>query len=445
MAGWYAVTRVVVVAVLAIAVAVDLRGQEASAGAGAVSGAGAVAGAGTFAGVWTPAGMGEVARETWDRLNAWDAQWMRDIAERGYFGLGEVDGDPGHWRSLAFFPLMPYLIRAVSFVTFLPADWAGALISLVAGVAFAFAAAALAGRMGAPRRAMVLASVAVTTAPMAVVMLMPYTEALFLALAGWGLVAVVDKRWGRAAVLFLLAGLTRSTALGLFLVLAVAVLAGDRRNPRAWAAVAVAPVGWAAYLAWSSARLSDAGGYFGAQARGWNSEVDGGAATLRWLWRSFFESRETGYFVSAAVIVAVAATLAWAFAEWAVARILAWRAGQRGGAGERGDAGERDEVVDPAPSAVGDRTYSAAAFVDRWGACWPVLVFSCLAVGQVLVSDGLMHSRPRLFLSGVLVLLVFAAPLARMRAFARAWVLAAWVLGSAWVGAYMLVPFPWAI
>ncbi|MFD6712267.1 hypothetical protein ACFWEO_38060, partial [Streptomyces roseolus] len=341
------------------------------------------------------------------------------------FGLDDVDGDPGHWRSLAFFPLMPYLMRGVSFVAFLPAEWAGALISLVAGLVFAFAAAALAGRMavrdghsrdgadrdGAARdgvrRSMIIAAVVVTTAPMAVVKLMPYTEALFLALAGWGLVAIVDRRWGRAGLLILLAGLTRSTAMGLFIVLAIAVIAGDRRNPRAWLAVAVAPIGWAVYLLWSSAQLSDAGGYFGAQARGWNSEVDGGVATVRWLWESLGTSRETGYAISAVLIVLVAATLAWAFTEWALARVAAWR-------GARVIAG-------------GNRS---SAFVDRWGRCWPVLLFSCLAVGQVLVSDGLMHSRPRLFLSGVLVLLVFAPVLARMRAFDRAWVLAAWVLGS---------------
>lgn len=402
--AWYLVTRVVILAVLVVAVVADLLERDGGPG---------VAGTAWF---------GEVARGTWDRLNSWDALWMRDIAEHGYFGLDDVDGDPGHWRSLAFFPLMPYLMRGVSFVGFMPAAWAGALISLVAGVFVAFAAAALASRMGMGRRAMILASAMVTTAPMAVVMLMPYTEALFLALAGWGLVAVVDRRWGRAGSLILLAGLTRSTAMGLFIVLAIAVIAGDRRNPRAWLAVAVAPVGWAVYLLWSSARLSDAGGYFGAQARGWNSEVDGGVATLRWLWGSLATSRETGYAISAIMIIVVALTLAWAFVDWVVARVAAWR-------GARAASGEA----------------AAPAFLDRWGACWPVLLFSCLAVGQVLVSDGLMHSRPRLFLSGVLVLLVFAPFVARMRAFDRAWVLAAWVLGSAWVGAYMLVPFPWAI
>lgn len=402
--AWYLVTRVVILAVLVLAVVADLLERDGGPG---------VAGTAWF---------GEVARGTWDRLNSWDALWMRDIAEHGYFGLDDVDGDPGHWRSLAFFPLMPYLMRGVSFVGFMPAAWAGALISLVTGVFVAFAAAALASRMGMGRRAMILASAMVTTAPMAVVMLMPYTEALFLALAGWGLVAVVDRRWGRAGALILLAGLTRSTAMGLFIVLAIAVIAGDRRNPRAWLAVAVAPVGWAVYLLWSSARLSDVGGYFGAQARGWNSEVDGGVATLRWLWGSLATSRETGYAISAIMIIVVALTLAWAFVDWVVARVAAWR-------GARAASGEA----------------AAPAFLDRWGACWPVLLFSCLAVGQVLVSDGLMHSRPRLFLSGVLMLLVFAPFVARMRAFDRAWVLAAWVLGSAWVGAYMLVPFPWAI
>ena len=344
---------------------------------------------------------------TWGALTAWDARWMTDIAENGYFGIGDVDGEPGHWRSLAFFPLVPYLIRAVSFVTFLPGNAAGMVLSLVAGVFVAFGAAALARRMGMDSRERVIASVLATTAPMAVVMLMPYTEAVFLTLAAWGLVAIIDRRWVAAGALILVAGLARTTALGLFIVLALAVLAHDRRNPRAWAAAAVAPLGWVAYLVWASSHLEDAGGYFGAQHRGWNSAVDGGRATLRWLWLNFTQSRETGYALSAVIIVAVAATMAWAFLGWL---------GGRAGLG-----------------------------VDRWGKAWPVLLFSCLAVGQILVSDGLMHSRPRLFLSGVLVLVVFAPVIARLRAFDRAWLLAGWLLGSAWVGWYLLAPFEWAI
>lgn len=434
--AWYVATRVVLVAAVALAVVANLANQG-----------------------W-PVTWPGMARDTWAALNSWDAAWMRDIAERGYFGLEDVDGDPGHWRSLAFFPLMPFAMKALSVVTALPVAASGVIISVVAGVAFAFAAAALAGRMSggmsglrsgsaevseeSVRRSMIRASVLATTAPMSVVMLMPYTEALFLALAAWGLVGVVDKRWGRAGLLFLLAGLTRSTALGLFIVLAVAVIAGDRRNPRAWAAVAVAPLGWVAYLLWSSAQLRDAGGYFGAQARGWNSEVDGGAATLRWLWESLGASRETGYAVSAVIIVAVAATLAWAFVGWALARIGAARV-RRGV--DVADSADADPSTSTGSSiSVGSVSADRArTFPDRWGACWPVLLFSCLAVGQVLVSDGLMHSRPRLFLSGVLVLLVFAPVLARMRRFDRFWILAAWILGSAWVGAYLLVPFPWAI
>src|SRR5699024_2772581 len=126
--AWYLVTRVVILAVLVVAVVADLLERDGGPG---------VAGTAWF---------GQVARGTWDRLNSWDALWMRDIAEHGYFGLDDVDGDPGHWRSLAFFPLMPYLMRGVSFVGFMPAAWAGALISLVAGVFVAFAAAALASR-----------------------------------------------------------------------------------------------------------------------------------------------------------------------------------------------------------------------------------------------------------------------------------------------------------
>lgn len=438
--AWYAATRLVLVAFVAMAVVAQLGGVMGSGGAGSAGsgiGVGGVDGVGGAAG----ASWSDVASATWAVLNSWDAQWMRDIAELGYFGLGEIDGDPGHWRSLAFFPLMPYAMKAISAVTFLTAAQAGVVISVAAGVAFVLGAAALAGRMGMGRRARILASVLVSTAPMGIVMVMPYTEALFLALATWGLVAIVDKRWASAAALCFLAGLTRSTALGLFIVIAVAVLAGDRRNPRAWLAAIVAPIGWAAYLAWSSAQLREAGGYFGAQARGWDSRVDGGAATLRWLWRAIGESDyEAGYAISTGIIVAVACTVAWAFAGWAAACL---RPGQRPWPRPRLRMRLRMRPrlrrADPEPRDP-ERRYP-----DRWGTCWPVLLFSCLAVGQVLASDGLMHSRPRLFLSGVLVLIVFAPLLARMRRLDRWFVLGGWIGASAWVGAYLLVPFSWAI
>ncbi|MEJ6018746.1 mannosyltransferase family protein [Corynebacterium sp. H113] len=354
----------------------------------------------------------------WDELNAWDAEWLARIAEHGYFDIPPVGDEPVYWQSLAFFPGMPYLMKAVSTVTTLSPQVAGIVISLVSGLVFAFSAAALVRRMPWVRASAlspVLAALLATTAPMTITFLMPYTEALFLALVGWGLVAIVDKRWASAAALVFAAGLVRSTALGLFIVLAIAVLATARRNPRAWAAVVVAPLGWAGYLWWSSSHLADVGGYFGAQERGWDSRVDGGVATIAWLTRTLTEETHVGYILTTATIIAVPLTAAWAFVGWV--RAL-----------------------------VGARFESDKSSVeDLWGRAWPVLLFSCLAIGQILVSDGLMHSRPRLFLSGVLLLIVVPAVLRNFTTRTSAWLIVTWVVVSTWFSAFMLVPFEWAI
>ena len=61
-------------------------------------------------------------------------------------------------------------------------------------------------------------------------------------------------------------------------------------------------------------------------------------------------------------------------------------------------------------------------------------------MANVLLSDGIMHSRPRLLLPAVIVLL----PWVKKGASASVAVIA-WVLFGAWFSAYMLGVFEWAI
>jgi hypothetical protein len=59
-------------------------------------------------------------------------------------------------------------------------------------------------------------------APMAIVLTMPYTEGLFVALAAWALVGVLEQKWWLAGVCTVFAGLVRSIALALIAVVVVA-------------------------------------------------------------------------------------------------------------------------------------------------------------------------------------------------------------------------------
>lgn len=80
-----------------------------------------------------------------------------------------------------------------------------------------------------------------------------YTEALLAAFAAWALYALLRGRWGWAAGLAVLAGLTRPTGIAVAAaVTAAAAYEICRRRGRApaavWAAGLAAPAGWASYV-----------------------------------------------------------------------------------------------------------------------------------------------------------------------------------------------------
>ncbi len=182
-----------------------------------------------------------------DGLLAWDGTWYRDIAVRGYEALPV--------ESLRFFPLYPWLGRALS--PLFGFESAPALVVLT-NVA-AIAAAVLVRRLmlaetddgAASDRAVWV----VTLFPAAFTMVLAYSESLYLVGAVGAFLAARRGRFGWAVAAALLASLTRP--LGALLVLPLAIeaargwRAADDRG-RGWrvAAVASPVVGTAVYLAW---------------------------------------------------------------------------------------------------------------------------------------------------------------------------------------------------
>lgn len=324
----------------------------------------------------------------WGLLNKWDAKHYVEIARGGYFGADISTDGPVHETTMAFFPGFPFLVRIVSSLLGTGVAGTAIVLNVLFSVALAAGVMALAARMGKGKRAQVLSAVVVTGAPMSIVFTMPYTESLFGALAIWAVVALVDERWWAAAAFVFLAGLVRLTAVDLVAVFALMVLLRARRDWRAWAAVVFSTVPLAGYLWWSSSHLKEAGGYFGIQKEHWNSGFDGGKATAVWLWEILSGATNGGYLLSVGVMIAAPVFL-----------VLAWR-----------------------------RLPLAA---------W---LFSAVLMANVLLSDGIMHSRPRLLLPAVIVLL----PWVKKGASASAAALA-WAVFGAWFSAYMLGVFEWAI
>ncbi|WPF66286.1 MULTISPECIES: hypothetical protein [unclassified Corynebacterium] len=324
----------------------------------------------------------------------WDTHHYERIAERGYFAGPTIDDVPPEHRLLAFFPAIPLLMRLGHALTGLEYDTVGMVFNVFFGVAMAAGVAAIAARMGAGRRGMIGAAFVVTSAPMAVTFSMPYTEALFGALAFWALVAMMDRRWWLAGLLIFAAGFVRLTAVDLVAVLAVMVVLYGRTQWRAWVALALSPLSALGYVWWASSHTSEVGGYFGLQKEGWHTGFDFGVASVKFAWNTLMTSQELGYFLSVAVMIAALVALA-----------LAWGKGPL-----------------------------------------PLWLFAAALSANILLSDGIMHSRPRLLLPAAIVLVPLVLGWGK-RVSGRAYAvgIGAWVLVGAWFSGYMLAVFPWAI
>ncbi|HEV8516431.1 MAG TPA: mannosyltransferase family protein [Candidatus Limnocylindrales bacterium] len=150
----------------------------------------------------------------WQR---WDACWYEKIATYGY--------EPAE-NSVAFFPLYPLVITVASLLTLGDLVLAGIVVSAVAYVAGVTGLLVLVGEDFGARLARRTA-LYLSLFPAAFFLLAPFTESLFLALSIWTLIAARRWAWGPAALLGLLAALTRPQGLLL-----------------------VAPVAWEAWRAW---------------------------------------------------------------------------------------------------------------------------------------------------------------------------------------------------
>jgi hypothetical protein len=181
-------------------------------------------------------------------LLGWDANWYRRIAEIGYGGAGRT--------SVRFFPLYPLLTRALSKVPGISTDTALLLIANVA----AFASVALIYRLvvveSGDEETASRSAWWVAMFPTAFVLSMGYADSLLLLTSLAFFLALRTRHFAVAALAGVLAGLTRPVGLLLALPALIEALRELRQQqvPHWWwrgAAVISAPLGAAAYMAWS--------------------------------------------------------------------------------------------------------------------------------------------------------------------------------------------------
>lgn len=250
-------------------------------------------------------------------LSRWDGGWYLSIAAYGYPSSVPAGNGVSAQSSLAFFPGYPMLIRALSDPFGISPAFAGCAVSVLAGwgatVAIRSLAARLADDASADRAAVLFVFL-----PASFVLSMVYADALFLVLAAWCLIALLDERWVAAGMAAAGAGLVRPTGIALLVACAWAAAASLRGGGprRAVVAPLLAPVGSLLFLAYLWIHTGHVLAFFEVQSRGWDNRFDLGWTNLRAVVRHLAEGRLT-FFVAMVALVAGAVGLGlWLLIRW---------------------------------------------------------------------------------------------------------------------------------
>ncbi len=333
-----------------------------------------------------------------DRLLAWDGGWFVNVAEKGYpHGYTYNDAGDMVGNGLAFFPGYPLLVRGLHLVTGLSFETAALTVSWLAGAAAVILVYALGQRLYDIRVGLALA-VLFCAQPMSLVLSMAYSEALFVAFVAGMLLAAHKQLWLTAGALGLAAALTRPTGAAAAVALAVAAILAVREGAaprwRPLVAAAVALAGVPAYLFWVGQRVGSWGAWFDIQTAGWGTTFDYGLSSWRFV-RDALRAGEGWVHVS----------VAWMLVVVVVAAILAVR-----------------RRVWP-----------------------PLIVYGLIALILVLGQGGYYHSKPRLLVPVLLILVPGAIALGRAKAGTVALVLSGYAAFGLWYGAYLVTVWHYAI
>ncbi|MGI5244739.1 mannosyltransferase family protein [Dactylosporangium sp. CA-139066] len=357
-----------------------------------------------------------------DRLLAWDGGHFVRVAQEGYPTGYSFDAEGNlTGNGLAFFPAYPMLVRLVHYVTRLDYGTAAITVSWLAGAAAAVLLCALFSRLYDERVGLVLTAL-FCVQPMSMVLSMGYSESLFTALVAGMLLCAHRGDWLYAGLLGLGAGLTRPTGAAAAIALAVAAgitvyrtrtragagrtgdsaqdggeEAGTTRTTAAWKpilAAAVALAGVPAYLLWVGLRVGDLGAWFDIQTAGWGTTFDYGASSLLFV-RDALKGGDGWIQVS-----------------------VAWML-------------------------IGTVILAVVALSRRVWA--PLAVYGVIVLVLVLGQAGYYHSKPRLLVPALLILVPPAVALGRARPRTAALVVAGVGAFGLWYGSYLITVWHYAI
>jgi hypothetical protein len=275
----------------------------------------------------------------------------------------------------------------------------------MAGAAAAIVLCALGTRLYDARAGLALTAL-FCTQPMSMALSMAYSEALFTALVAGMLLCAHREDWLPAGLLGLGAALTRPTGAAAAVALAVAAgmavyrgrkADGTRGIAAAWKpllAAAVALLGVPASLLWVGLRVGDLGAWFDIQTAGWGTTFDFGTSSFTFV-RDALRSGDGWIQVSIA---------------WMIIGVVI-----------------------------------LAALAVRQKVWLPLTVYGLIVLVLVLGQGGYYHSKPRLLVPALLILVPPAVALGRARPRTATLVLAACGAFGLWYGSYLITVWHYAI
>jgi Mannosyltransferase (PIG-V) len=255
----------------------------------------------TVAQLWHPAvvylisrvvALSAVAWGVWSRggpsvlraLAEWDGSWYLNVAVRGYPAVPPALHGKALTSNLAFFPLYPFAIRGLSWLTGLSVLSSGAVIALVAGLAATLLLWMLVERIcdeQVARRSVLL----FCFFPSSVFLSMVYAESLMLTLAIGCLLALLSRRWIGAGVTSALAAACRPNGVALCACCVWGAAWAIRRD-RDWKAVIaplLAPVGFLGFMLFLWIRTGQMA-WFRVEREAWHEHFDFGVRTFQEVW-----------------------------------------------------------------------------------------------------------------------------------------------------------------
>lgn len=215
-------------------------------------------------------------------LTSWDGRWYLEVVRDGY--PDSIPPDITYFEleaRAAFFPLYPWLVRAVDVVLPGGDTFAALFTNFVLGAVSVVLVGLLARRLftvAVAARTMTLYAIF----PGSFVLSFAYAEATFVVLAIMSLLLLVEERWLLAGIFAALGTAARPNGVALVAACAVASALAIRRR-RDWSslvAVALAPLGFVGFQLYVDAQAGERGAWFRVQREAWSEGTSFGATAV---------------------------------------------------------------------------------------------------------------------------------------------------------------------